>query len=252
LEMSPLKPFVGRHAARFVQWCAVRARWSNTIPLADVLDDARGRIAARTSSGGSNWWRSATIRASTSTRAPAASPRRIADTVPYMRLLSPNGSPGRPGPYVIETGVIGDVNNARASSQNLREPCRRCLPHLSSSAGIAPAAAYRTLAQTLAKQARPPAARGMPRQGNNEYQRHPGEVNATQQAVTSQVHAYCSAPHPLRLLLRHPDLATTSFREGRPATTTRYGDEGHTHTPTLEEVAKATHTHTHTHTHARK
>ena len=41
------------------------------------------------------------------------------------------------------------MNNARASSQNLREPCRRCLPHLSSSAGIAPAAAYRTLAQTL-------------------------------------------------------------------------------------------------------
>jgi len=34
--------------------------------------------------------------------------------------------------------------------------------------------------------------------------------------------------------------------QGRPATTTRYGDEGLTHTPTLEEVAKATHTHTRT------
>ena len=125
LEMSPLKPFAGRHAASFAQLCAVRARWSKTIPLVDVLD-ARGRIAARTSSGGSNWWRSATMRASTSTRAPAASPRRIADTVPYMRLLSPSGSPGRPGPYVIDTGVMGDANSASASSQNLRELTRRC------------------------------------------------------------------------------------------------------------------------------
>ena len=31
---------------------------------------------------------------------------------------------------------------------------------------------------------------------------------------------------------------------GKCATTTRYGDKGHTHAPTLKEVAKATHTHT--------
>eukprot|EP00964_Phaeocystis_antarctica_P102038 scaffold67472_cov70-Phaeocystis_antarctica.AAC.2 len=112
------------------------------MPLVDVLD-ARGRIAARTSSGGSNWRRSATMRASTSTRAPAASPRRMAETVPYIRLLSPSGSPGRPGPYVMDTGVIGDANNASASSQNLREACRRCLLFRSSWTGIPPTAACR-------------------------------------------------------------------------------------------------------------
>ena len=67
----------------------------------------------------------------------------MAETVPYIRLLSPSGSPGRPGPYVIDTGVIGDANNASASSQNLREACRRCLLFRSSLAGIPPTAACR-------------------------------------------------------------------------------------------------------------